>query len=249
MKQKHTFHLLSTFFGLLLATSSLSADAPEETPPAQKLSKVDSRPLSAEKLKMVQQQRAIDFREREEQPPASTNQLSGFPQRRHTGGTKGPAEYVYPLNSGWLNSKTTQQDVIAMGDGSQWKVNLAFIEDLRWWQNNDTLVISPVYDPFATYNYWIKNTRTGGYVQANLFLGSEEYGAHSHRVVSVEHGNARIILENRVYFEVHPHDAYLLEDWEHDDTVILGDSNTWFTPYTYILINVHSNHFVRAKIL
>lgn len=148
----------------------------------------------------------------------------------------------------WLNVKSEQCDAVRFGDGSQWKISQDYIEEVKTWEPGDTLIISPNYTLLAEFSYWIKNKRTNNYVLAHLLYSPQEFGEASHWVRHVEPAGAYIYLENRLGFEIDPRDRWLSEEWEANDVIIVGSSNSWFSSYDYILFNTTLNHYVRAKI-
>ncbi|MFI5333859.1 MAG: hypothetical protein ACHQT8_01680 [Chlamydiales bacterium] len=159
-----------------------------------------------------------------------------------------PDANFYPLHCGWLNNKFIANDAISLGDRSQWRVAHETLDILADWVTGDPIVVSPNYTPLSPFPYWIKNVRTDKSVMASLFLGSEEFGKNSHWIIHIDSENQRLFLENRLGFEVDQRDKEKFADWAYKDTVIIGTSNTWFTPYDYILINTARNQYVRVKI-
>jgi len=180
---------------------------------------------------------------------AVSDEMNLYPLQANTcAEVASPETVFYPLHCGWLLNKNVANEAIALGDHSQWRIARESLELLDDWEIGDALVVSPNYTPLSPFPYWIKNVRTDKSVLASLFLGSESYGRNTHWIIHVDQQNQRLFLENRIGFEVDHRDKHLFTKWEYKDTVIIGTSNTWFTPYDYILINTTRNQHVRVKI-
>jgi hypothetical protein len=159
-----------------------------------------------------------------------------------------PTPQFYPLTRCYLNNVSASGDGISMGDGSHWKIAPENAEDVRSWQYGDILVISPSYVPLSTHAYWIKNVRKNTFAAANLFLCTEQFGKNSHWVQHLNPDKNVVYLENRVGFQVDFRDQDHFKQWAINDTIIMGVSNTWFSSFDILLINVNLNHYVRAKL-
>ncbi len=154
----------------------------------------------------------------------------------------------YPLTCGWLANKAVTGNVVALGDGSQWKISPDFVGEVQDWKMQDPIFVSPNYTPFSAHTFWLQNKRTGSSAMANLFLGPEEFGQNSHWIAHIDRPNHVVFIENRVGFDVDARDRDLLADWSVRDTVIVGVSNSWYGSSDHILINVNLNQFVRGRI-
>jgi hypothetical protein len=58
-----------------------------------------------------------------------------------------------------------------------------------------------------------------------------------------------VSLEDNSSWKVADDDGFILEEWEANDTIIIGSNDSWFSAYDTILINVNMNNYVRAKSL
>ncbi len=158
----------------------------------------------------------------------------------------------YSLKCCWLITPIVPGgDVIALGDGSSWRIDPEYLDEARTWQPGDALVLSPNYNSAlypSAYAYWFKNLRTNNYAAVNLKQEPREMGSFSHRVCHVDKENGVIFIENRVGFEVDRRDRWLSEEWDLNDHIIVGVSNVWFGSFEYILLNANLNHYVRAKL-
>lgn len=160
-----------------------------------------------------------------------------------------PPEPPYcPLSAGWLYNKSQGTSAVAFGDGSQWRVAADDTAKLEGWDLGDLLVVSPNFTPLSPFPYWIKNITKESLVLAHMYMGPEPFGINSHWIAVVDKQNLRVFLENRIGFEIDLRDRDLLELWSYKDPIIIGKSNSWFTPYDYLLINTNHNIHVRAKI-
>jgi hypothetical protein len=177
-------------------------------------------------------------------PPIHRNETSVHDAPK---GTYPHKEFI-PLQNVLLDNVSLAGDALVLADGSQWQIAPAGSLEVRNWEFEDILTVSPNYTPFGSYNYWIKNLRTEASVEVNFLVGPNEFSKNSHWVTQVDAPFGIIYIENRIGFEVDPRDRWLSEEWEPNDTVIIGTSNVWFGPYEYMLLNTTLNHYVRAKL-
>lgn len=159
-----------------------------------------------------------------------------------------PEPQFCPLNAEWLFDKSPDSSAVAFGDGSQWRIAAEDTATVAGWDLGDLLVVAPNFTPLSPFPYWIKNTTKNSFVLAHFSMGPETFGKNSHWVSVVDAQNLRVFLENRLGFEIDYRDRDLIATWHYKDSIIIGASSTWFTPYEYILINTTQNHHVRAKI-
>lgn len=152
-----------------------------------------------------------------------------------------------PAPHHWISACNSDARVLEIEDGSRWKLSSSY--NLRFWKSNDTISITPNHNTSSEYNYYLVNKSTGGYVEANIILGPLAFGPLTHWVVGFNLPKNQISLENDSLWKVADNDAFILEEWEPNDTIIIGSNDSWFSAYDTILINVNMNNYVRAKSL
>jgi hypothetical protein len=157
------------------------------------------------------------------------------------------SSFPYPINCHWLISISDTGRSIEIEDGSHWEVSPYDAYILSTWRREDSLVITPNYTWFGTYDYFITNKNNGTSVKADLYVGPIAFGQFSHWIINIDYLGGHILLENNMLWCVDPQDAHDLRNWALNDTVILGVNNSWFSSYDHILINVNNDDHVRVK--
>jgi hypothetical protein len=238
------FAYLSCAFALVAHFSAISQENNNEYNEHQQLAP-NSRPMSLEKQMLMQEKRALEFSQNQGLQQEIEQHFKKIFPENSLQAENGPLDTPYfPLKCNWL--EVIFGNSVQLGDGSTWKISSEDYSVITSWWIFDPLVISPVYNWFSSYHYWITNQRTGTYVQADL--GPTIVGQNTRRVAYVDRTNGRLFLDNRIGFSLNPEDRYIFEDWESKDVIIIGASNPWFSSYDYVLINVNMNNCVRAKI-
>lgn len=152
---------------------------------------------------------------------------------------------------------------IVFEDDSKWMTPVNEQRRISYWRPNDSLFLYATTswkDAVANqqaYYYYILNESEGSTVQANLYEGPKVRAMHSIFVQTLGRESLQVTVKNSaggsmghddVYsFFIHPDDAPLFQKWEMNDSIIMGAYDRWLTSYDCILINVESNHYVRAK--
>lgn len=151
-----------------------------------------------------------------------------------------------------------QQAIIKLDDGSEWVYDRADAYILRNWNIGDQIVISPKQQLIigSHYHYMITNRTLGDSINVNLFLGPIAFGRCSTWVSGIDYNLGKVYIINglgeRTVWEFSSSDMYLVKDWKVNDTVIIGQNDSWlwyFSSYDSIIINVNMNHYVRATIV
>ena len=160
------------------------------------------------------------------------------------------AAFIPPYGMHFTQEMDACGNIFTLEDGSEWKVAECDCDTLYLWDlsyKSQAVTITPNY--FSSfYDYYITNQQTGSYVRANL-LGAPLRESPNALTIRGFDRNGRkakaIFLSNRTFWKVHPSDLPLTCNWYEDDLVILGMNNDWLSIYTHILINIHTNSFVR----
>jgi len=147
----------------------------------------------------------------------------------------------------FITAYSSDARVLEIEDGSRWKLSSS--HTLRYWRTNDTIAITPNHCTSSDYNYYLTNKSTGGYVEANLILGPVAFGPMTHWAMGFNLEKNQVSLEDNSSWKVADDDGFILEEWEANDTIIIGSNDSWFSTYDTILINVNMNNYVRAKSL
>jgi hypothetical protein len=143
--------------------------------------------------------------------------------------------------------------LLTLEDGSQWKVPDSEQGTLnRWfWYSGYAPVpvtITPNYSLGTNYGYYL--TYQGSYVRANLVASPLLDSPYTITITGFDKnqpGKKAIYLSNGTYWSVALADWDRIKNWYVNDLVIIGKNSEWFTPNTHILINIHTNTFVRVQ--
>jgi hypothetical protein len=142
--------------------------------------------------------------------------------------------------------------VLTLEDFSEWKVSSKDQNTLFSWYSQNAVVpitISPNYFS-CRYSYYLTNQNTGSYVRANLVgapLRDSEQAVTINGFDRYGHEKSSIYLSNGTYWLVSKADMSLTKNWFIDDLIIIGNNSDWLSYNTHILINIHTNTYVRAQ--
>lgn len=149
-----------------------------------------------------------------------------------------------------------QQSIIKIDDGSEWIFDRSETYVLRNWKVGDKIIITPKQQLIlgSHFTYVMTNKDVGDSISVNLFLGPVAFGYRSTWVVGIDQNLGKIYLMNgqgeRTVWEVSSSDKDLFKDWKVNDTVIIGENDSWlwcFSSYNSMIINVNMNHYIRAQ--
>lgn len=157
------------------------------------------------------------------------------------------ASYAFPISCHSLVSIGDTFRTIEIEDGSHWEISSSDVYQLSLWNRGHSLVITPNYSWFSSFDYCITNKNTNTSVLANLYVGPVAFGPFSHWITNIDYFGGHVFLENQMIWCVNPQDGYIMKDWAVNDHIILGTYNSWFTSYDHILINVNMDDYVRVK--
>ena len=163
------------------------------------------------------------------------------------------ARTYFPSLGSHIASNEEGPNLLTFEDGSQWKVADSEQGTLnRWfWYSSYAQVpvtITPNYDLHSNYGYYL--TYQGSYVRANLVASPLLDSPYAITITGFDKnqpGKKAIYLSNGTYWSVAYSDWDRIKNWYINDLVIIGKNSEWFTPNTHILINIHTNKFVRVQ--
>ena len=163
------------------------------------------------------------------------------------------ARTYHPTPGSHLASNEDGPSLLTFEDGSQWKVADSEQGTLnRWfWYSGYAPVqvtITPNYSPNTSYGYYL--TYQGSYVRANLVASPLVDSPYAVTITGFDKNlpnKKNIYLSNGTYWSVAYSDWDRIQNWYVNDYVIIGKNSEWFTSNTHILINIHTNTFVRVQ--
>ncbi len=231
-------------FLICLSCFSLSAEEP-----SSEHTTVESRPLTTEQKQQMETSR------KEEQTSHSRQSAPVKKQKKNVKGRISSQNhsffskrYIQPIHSHWLSSISMQGDSLELEDGSHWKIPSYQAQTVYSWQRGDLLTITPNHSFFSSYYYYINNACTGTSVPANLYIGPLAFTPpYTRWVVALDPIHCQVYLQDGSSWNIALSDASLLNQWAPNDTIIIGENDSWFSSYDTILINVNMNHYIRAK--
>ena len=239
---------LNIFSSLLLLTATLSAEIPT-TAETENVVR-NNRPMTEEEEQIMLEKRIA---EKDQMEPQEDTLAAAYLPNATAGCARAfSVNSYYPVNWHWVNLVAAFGDLVEFEDGSQWNISPSDWYKAQAWRPSDALVITPMTNPFSPNEVYIKNKTTNTTVEAKLSdVGPVAFGAHTRWIVEKDF-SGRIRLNNGTVWVIHPFDHYLLSQWLKNDTIILGLSDSWFTNYDTILINVNRSgkvlNYARAKL-
>jgi hypothetical protein len=263
MKKVLTKTLFTGLACLTISGYSLDSHQEDTSSNSQENVNVNSRPLSQEKQQQMQSSRMSESEEASDEAYEYRVELSTLiiPIKDKdfvTLASSQPNQMGSVVNLSlyhWIES-FPQDNIIKTEDGAEWIFDKNDNYILRTWRPSDTIVVSPKGRWLwgSNYSYVMVNKDLGSSIDVNLFLGPVAFGNFSTWIVGIDQNNGHIYLLNgmgeRTVWEISNVDLYLFKDWEVNDTLIVGQNDSWFwwfSSYNHILINVNMNHFVRAR--
>lgn len=221
-----------TLFMMLFAVSTGYASTPVQ--------EESTRPLFEERAQTVAKRMAIAEQRALEQLEAQEN------------GEEPVEKGYYPSHPGVYHVATAitpTGDMIEIEDGSVWSVNSRHHSKVRGWNNSDSLIIGQNNSWFSSYLYvMINQSHNNQKVEVNGSLAPYLDSPYRHWISDLNIEYPAVRLEDGTWWKLNSSDRAVMKDWLHNDTIIIGVNQDWFTwGYHYILINVNTNEFVRTS--
>lgn len=258
------FLVLGSLFFLFASTLPAEEEllTQDETYLSEGPSILNSRPLSPEIRKKMEESRQKEMEEMEEMENESPLHLTGLaiPIKTHqyasfvsneTGVSYSPYHIHRIIGMPQFN-------MIQLEDRSEWVIDKADLPILRTWKMGDPIEITPkgFFSRSSTWTYLLTNTVAESSVHVSLFKAPVPFDRNASWVSGLDKETGHVYLKNgledRTVWEVASSDLYLLAQWHVEDSIIIGKNDSyfwWFSPYNNILINVNGNHFVRARVV
>ena len=263
--KKALVRTLFTCFALVAIASNAEEDVQnEDVQNTEKNVVVDSRPLSPEKKKIMEKNRkaeseVADAVSEEEDSVEVSSLIIPIKDKEYIALASNQMNHtaisISPSLFHWIDN-FPQDNIIKTEDGAEWIFDNSNNYLLRTWHLGDTIVITPKgrWIWGSNYSYVMTNKDLGTSIDVNLFLGPVAFGNYSTWIVGIDKNLGQIYLLNgqgeRTVWEVSNVDLYLFQDWEVNDTLIVGQNDSWlwwFSSYNHIILNVNMNHNVRAR--
>jgi hypothetical protein len=238
----------------LLALASISTGilcAQEEQNTTILRAPIAERPLAEEQIIIMKNtvDEGSDYREQKNEQREPVHQADKHKLGLHAGKKGAKQEFFWkklPSSSfHWFACCNEDGSIIEIEDGSRWKLAPGY--RISNWRAGDSIVITLNRSWFSDLSYYIVNKNTGAYIPAELILGPIAYGPLSHWVVGLDYTQGKVFLEDGTTWKISSTDTPLFNDWQVNDTVIIGQNDSWFSAFETILINVNMNSYIRAQ--
>jgi hypothetical protein len=148
-----------------------------------------------------------------------------------------------------------QANIIQLEDGSEWSIPLEELHRMHFWAVGDWISLYPNKGFFCRSSYFFYHERLGESLSISPFSGPLINGFYTQQVIGMDWETGSVYLMNgqgmRTVWIIDPSDYALFQEWEINDAVVLGRNYSWLpclNSYENILINVPSNHYVKARL-
>jgi len=242
MKNKNAKFFAGCLLTLLMTTALLSAQESQPVVNEEERVQIGSRSLSLENQSLMLQQRQ-DEQKKESLAKADheTTQVSSM-------------AYYSPYACHIVNTVAAYGDSLELEDGSWWKVASGDTQIAASWGAFDPytrmgkpeVLIYPNTSWFSSYTYKIVN-KNGTSIKANLSVGPIAFGEFTHWITGIDYYSGAVYLENGSRWNISGTDGFVFNNWQVNDTIIVGVNDSWFSSYDFILINVNMNNYLKAK--
>ncbi len=261
-----TRSVLSLTLSFLLLSASPFADTVDPEPiqppdPFEKLEEgehieVGTSPIPNELREQINNQRVEkyqEFRLRLEQQNGAVAQRTSLRTAHLPKPPVQLAAYSYALHTHYLTDVSSDCRMIDTEDGARWEIAPKDAYKVRRWNEDHSFIIIPNSNWLTSehYPYSIINQQSGALANAKLILGPSSDGQNVHWVILVDHAASQVYLENGTVWKIAPDDEPLLDYWQINHIIIIGNYSPLFYifyPYDSILINVNTGgDYIHAK--
>lgn len=146
------------------------------------------------------------------------------------------AEYYHmPVDCHQAISTAVNGSSVFLEDGSEWVIHADDRAILAHWNQQDILNISLNNSFFPGSKFYITNSRTGEYIQADMKLGPRLDSLYRKRIVGIDHYYGEVCIEDgsgyQTWWTVDSSDRNLLHRWTVGNTVIIGSNDSWYAGF------------------
>lgn len=155
-----------------------------------------------------------------------------------------------PIHYHFVTAINPYDRYIELEDESRWKIPEYDVYGLQRWSLGQFVVVTPNCRWFSDYNYYLTNQANGAYLSANLLRGPLHTSKLAHHISGMEQntrGRKTIILDGKTCWAISEEHHYIADGWQINDTIIIGQNDSWLSRYDTILINVETNSFAKAR--
>ncbi|MBS3904882.1 MAG: hypothetical protein KGZ39_06115 [Simkania sp.] len=176
-------------------------------------------------------------------------------------GTLSAGDYMYPVPIQYSSMEipffynvasfiSPYERIVQLADESRWKIAESDVRDVLSWRQGDFVVLSPNNQWFSDYPYCLTNQSNRSTVRVNPLSGPLYDSPYTHHISGLDHNTPSkkiVYLDATSCWVISEEDYSIINNWEVNDTIIIGVNDSWFTRYDTILIDVETNTCVKAR--
>jgi len=143
----------------------------------------------------------------------------------------------------YIESVGAKGMTLNMYDDTVWEISPSSSWTAATWQTNQSIVITPNYNWFSSYDYYLLNLATNEYVAADLSLGPKM--EHAVFIKYIDPYQGYVQLKDGTTWAVGRSNR--LNQWKVGQAVLRGENTSWWGR-EYILININENNYIPASL-
>lgn len=151
----------------------------------------------------------------------------------------------YPASDHWI--RNINGTLIEIEDGSGFETDWHEARKASLWNHGNAIIITQNDAWFSKYSYRMIERNNGQSIPMNLVQGPAKDNPYLVQIATMDAKNGVLFLTNNLRLMICPQDRHTFSHWHEGQPIIIGLNSGWQTNYSYILINVSKNNFVRAK--
>lgn len=157
-----------------------------------------------------------------------------------------------------VSNKDPQGWNVELDDGSIWRaVDSSSAYEMKYWKTNDPVVIHPTAFPnWAGGRFFLLNERLNTTATVELSQGPILNRSTNAQITYIDYSSGYLEIQDGIgrssCYQVDYADSALFQNWRPGQSIIVGSNEDcyagWLSNYSYILINVEKNEFVKANL-
>ncbi len=157
-----------------------------------------------------------------------------------------------------VSNKDPQGWNVELDDGSIWRaVDSSSASEIKYWKSNDPVAIHPTAFPnWAGGRFFLLNERLNTTAVVELSQGPILNRSTNAQITYIDYTSGYLEIQDGIerssYFHIDYVDRLIFQGWRPGQSIIVGSNEDcyagWLSNYSYILINVEKNEFVRANL-
>jgi hypothetical protein len=137
---------------------------------------------------------------------------------------------------------------IVLRDGSRWSLPYMDSFTVAHWTEGSIVTILPNRSLFACTEFKLKNCEREEVVSVKMDQGPTYGGLYTRTIVELNDLTKQLLLNDGLRWQVSPLDAWKLDEWRPNDTIIVGkNSGDSSLHFPNLLINVNNEETLRVR--